>query len=170
MKQIFLFLYYIIGSKLPDLAFPGGRVYNAVRCFLLRYILRKFGQHNEIYGSVYIGDGSDLEIGHKCQINGGCRLVNVIIGNYVMIAPDVVFLFQSHRMDSVEKPMIDQGEIKFPKSIVEDDVWICQRAIIMPGVRIGKGSVIGAAAVVTKDVPPYAIVAGVPARVIKWRK
>jgi len=170
MRTLFLFLYYVIGAKLPDIFFPGGRSFNAFRCFLLKHLLPMFGQHNEVNGSVYIGDGSDIAIGQRCEINKGCRLVNVKIGDYVMIAPEVVFISKFHRMDSVEKLMIEQGEIYFPQTVVEDDVWIGYRAIIMPGIHIGRGSVIGAAAVVTKDVPAYTIVAGVPARIVKRRK
>jgi len=53
---------------------------------------------------------------------------------------------------------------------IGDDVWIGTRVVILPGVTVGHGAIIGASAVVTKDVPPYAIVAGVPAKVVKWRK
>ena len=59
---------------------------------------------------------------------------------------------------------ISKGDI-----ILEDDVWIGQRAMIMSGIRIGQGAVVAAGAVVTKDVPPYAIVGGVPAKVIRYR-
>lgn len=65
--------------------------------------------------------------------------------------------------------MIEQGMRTAPVTI-GNDVWIGMRSIIMPGVNIGDGSVIGAGAVVTKDVPAYAIVGGVPAKVIKYRK
>jgi maltose O-acetyltransferase len=54
--------------------------------------------------------------------------------------------------------------------VIEDDVWIGSNAVVMPGVRLGCGSVVGAGAVVTQDVPPFAIVVGVPARIIKYRK
>jgi maltose O-acetyltransferase len=87
-----------------------------------------------------------------------------------LVAPEVVFLDQTHKADTMEIPMVNQGAVEFPPTIVEDDVWIGIRAIIMPGLRIGKGAIIGAGAVVTKDVPPFAVVGGVPARVIKWRK
>ncbi len=66
--------------------------------------------------------------------------------------------------------MILQGEKKGINPIIEDDVWIGRNAIIMPGVRIGKGSIVGAGAVVTKNVEPYSIVGGVPAKLIRKRK
>lgn len=66
--------------------------------------------------------------------------------------------------------MWQQGYIPDEPVIIGDDVWIGTRAIIMPGVKISNGSIIGAAAVVTKDVPDFAIVGGVPARIIGNRK
>jgi len=75
----------------------------------------------------------------------------------------------NHRFDRTDIPMIDQGNTEPKAVVIEDDVWIAARAIILPGVRIGKGAVIAAGAVVTKDVPPYTVVGGIPARKIKSR-
>ena len=155
---------------LPDIAFPLGRTFNSLRCFILKRFVVRFGQGNEFDSQVYVGKGDDVEIGDHCQINTRCRLVNVRIGNYVMIAPEVAFIPKLHRADSLEIPMSEQGAIDFPQTIIEDDVWIGYRAVIMPGLHIGKGSIIGAQAVVTKDVDPYAVVAGVPAKVIRNRR
>jgi maltose O-acetyltransferase len=169
MRKLFLFLYYLFGIFLPDLAFPGGRIFNAIRCFLLKKFTKNFGKNNEVDGHIYFGDGSDVEIGNKCQINRNCSLVNVKIGNYVMIAPEVVFVPKMHRANSLGVPMIVQGNIEYPQAVVEDDVWIGQRVIIMPGIRIGTGAIIGAGAVVTNNIPPYAIACGVPARANRSR-
>ncbi len=170
MKAFFLFAYYSFGTYLPDIAFPMGKVFNRVRCYLLKRFLVGFGKGNEFDSHVYLGKGDDVEIGDYCQINTRCRLVNVKIGNYVMIAPEVAFIPQFHKSDSMEVPMSKQGALDFPQAIVEDDVWIGFRAVIMPGLRIGKGSIIGAQAVVTKDVAPYTIVAGIPAKLIRVRR
>lgn len=86
-----------------------------------------------------------------------------------MIGPDVVILTRTHSIDRVDVPMIEQG-FWTGKVTIGNDVWIGMRSVIMPGVNIGNGAVVGAGAVVTKDVPDYAIVGGVPARVIKYRK
>jgi maltose O-acetyltransferase len=91
------------------------------------------------------------------------------MGSYVMIAPDVAFIGKMHRVDSVEVPMIAQGEVEVRQTVVEDDVWVGQRVVVLPGVKIGHGAIVGAGAVVTKDVPAYAVVGGVPARFIKYR-
>lgn len=170
MRSFFLLLYYVIGFYLPDIAFPFGRLFNATRCFLLKRFLSRFGDGNEFDSQVYLGKGDDVEIGNNCQINPRCRLINVKIGNYVMIAPEVAFIPKLHRSDSLEIPMSLQGAVGFPQTIVEDDVWIGYRVVIMPGLHIGKGSIIGAQAVVTRDVPPYSVVAGVPAKIIRYRK
>ena len=100
-----------------------------------------------------------------------------IIGNYFSIAPGVQFLLGGeHNLDTVstypfkvkvfgeEREAGSKGDI-----VVKDDVWIGQNAIICSGVTIGQGAVVAAGAVVTKNVEPYAIVGGNPAKFIKWR-
>ena len=91
------------------------------------------------------------------------------IGENVMMGPDVTILSQTHNIERTDIPMGKQG-MREAEVIIGNDVWIGMRSIIMPGVKIGDGAVIGAGAVVTKDVPDYAIVGGVPARIIKYRK
>jgi maltose O-acetyltransferase len=77
-------------------------------------------------------------------------------------------LTKSHSHERIDIPMC-KHDLYPSKMVIEDDVWIGIRSIIMPGVKIGKESIIAAGAVVTKDVPQYAIVGGVPARIIKKR-
>lgn len=75
-----------------------------------------------------------------------------------------------HNTERTAIPMFQQGHLPKRKVTICDDVWIGARVIILPGVTIGTGSIIGAGAIVTKDVPEYAVVAGTPAKVIKYRK
>jgi acetyltransferase-like isoleucine patch superfamily enzyme len=98
-------------------------------------------------------------IGRGCWLGPGVRL-----GNYVMFAPEVAIVGADHAFRTAGTPIIFSGREPLPATIVEDDVWIGLRAIIMAGVRIGRGAIVAAGAVVTKDVEPYAIVAGVPAK------
>lgn len=86
-----------------------------------------------------------------------------------MMAPNVALIAANHNYTRTDISMNLQGEIE-KEIVIENDVWIGYGAIILPGVNIGQGSVIAAGSVVTKDVPSYSVVAGVPAVVIKNRK
>ena len=120
-------------------------------------------KHAHFTPGLSIGDNSG--VGIRCEVNGP-----VTIGANVMMGPEVVIYTQTHKYDRTDIPMCEQGSTEPCEVVIEDDVWLGRRAIIMPGVRIGKGSIIGAGAVVTKDVPPYSVVGGVPARVIRTRE
>ncbi|WP_234571629.1 acyltransferase [Rhodohalobacter sp. 614A] len=168
-KIFFLVLYYGIACRLPNISFPGGKVYNWFRILCLKKII-KIGDGCRIMAGVYIGDGNDIEIGNNCNINEGVRLDNVKIGNNVMIARESVFLGKMHEFKNISIPMIEQG-IKGKKfTIIEDDVWIGIRTIVMPGITIKKGSIIAAGAVLTKDTSTNGIYGGIPARLIKERE
>jgi maltose O-acetyltransferase len=88
-----------------------------------------------------------------------------------MMGPEVLIIGrnQNHRFDDLTVPMRLQGHEASPPVVVEDDIWIGARVIILPGIRIGKGAILGAGAIVTRDVPPYAICVGNPARVVRFR-
>ena len=108
--------------------------------------------------------GERSGVGINCEINGP-----VTIGKDVMMGPEVVVYTSGHKFDRTDISMMDQGFTDVRPVEIGDDVWIGRRAIIMPGVKIGNGCVIGAGAVVTKDIPDYSVAAGAPARVIKNR-
>lgn len=93
----------------------------------------------------------------------------VSLGRYVLIAPYVSFVGADHVFDRAGTPIIFSGRPPGVRTVVEDDVWIGYRAIVKLGVRIGRGAIVAAGAVVTQDVTPYTIVAGVPAREVKKR-
>lgn len=109
--------------------------------------------------------GARLTIGADCSINYGVSIgctELIRIGERCRLGPYVMIV------DSAFHELLDRS--KRPASqpvVIEDDVWIGAKASIMPGVTIGRGSVVGTAAVVTKDVPPFSVVAGVPARIVK---
>jgi len=129
------------------------------------------GEYTTINASILQGP---ISIGNKVLINIDCDLSGhengeIIIGNNVMLAPRVVVLGAMHAHENRNIPIREQGMIAGQVTI-ENDVWIGTNAVINPGVRIGTGAVIGANAVVTKDVEPYTIVGGVPARVIGYRE
>lgn len=112
---------------------------------------------------VTVGDNSG--IGIDCEVYGP-----VTIGNDVMMGPEVVIYTSGHRHDRTDITMIEQGSTEKEPVTIGNDVWIGRRVMIMPGVNIGDGCVIGAGAVVTKDIPPWSVAGGVPAKVLKTRK
>jgi len=119
------------------------------------------------------GDNSHsfCEIGEHTFI--GCNAVmgaggGIRIGNHVQIGQTVNMHAENHQFRDASR-RIDQQGVSFQGIVVEDDVWIGSQATILDGVTIGRGAVVGAGAVVTKSVPPYAIVAGVPAKVVGMR-
>jgi acetyltransferase-like isoleucine patch superfamily enzyme len=96
---------------------------------------------------------------------------NVQIGHFVMLSSYVTIVGGDHRFDVVGVPTRFTGRDRMEEllTVIEDDVWIGHGCIIIAGVRIGRGAIVAAGAVVTKDVPPYAIVGGVPAKLIRYR-
>lgn len=119
---------------------------------------------NITYGGIDITDHSDADtivnIGHYCAVAPG---VKFILGGEHSIQYISNFPFKA-KFGMVEREAPSKGSI-----IIKDDVWICVNSIILSGVTVGQGAVIAAGSVVTKDVPPYAIVAGNPAKIIRYR-
>lgn len=166
-EKILLVLYYIFAKNLPESRhFPPGK---KLRVFFAKLIMKDVGKNVNIEkGAIFrsqvsIGDYSG--IGVRCEIYGP-----VTIGKYVMMGPEVVVYTQNHATSRVDIPMQFQGYTEVKPVTIGDDVWIGRRVIILPGVKIGDGCVIGAGAVVSKDTPPYSVVVGNPARVVKFRK
>ncbi len=167
-----LFLYYLLARYIPDL--PSFRIGQKIRGGLCTCIFARTGSNINIERLAFFGTGEDISIGSNSGIGRNAYISNiggggcVTIGDNVMMAPDVVILTKSHNFTDTTIPMNKQGGIS-ANVIIEDDVWIGVRSIILPGVRICRGSIIAAGAVVTKDIPPFSIVAGVPAKIIKSR-
>lgn len=113
----------------------------------------------------WIKAGKNLGVSNFSFLAGQGGLV---IGDNVRIGPHVVIYASNHIFTNPRIPIVEQG-MSCKGITIEDDIWIGAGAVILDGVSIGKGSVIGAGTVVTKDIPPYSIAVGVPARVIKKR-
>jgi acetyltransferase-like isoleucine patch superfamily enzyme len=115
--------------------------------------------------------GGFIRLGRECTVNPFCALFGhggLTIGDYVRIAAHTTVIPANHVFSSTAVPICRQGLTRQGIHI-EDDVWVGANVTILDGVRIGRGSVIGAGSVVTRDVPPYSIAVGNPARVIKSR-
>jgi maltose O-acetyltransferase len=139
-----------------------------VRRFLVQQFASSCGRrirvkHNaDVSPNVRIGDNSEL--GTNCRIHS-----DVTIGSYVIMGPDVKIYSRNHRFSDLNRPIALQGKETKPTSI-GDDVWIGANVIVIAGVRVGAHSVLAAGAVVTRDVPEFAVVGGNPAEVIRDRR
>ena len=110
-----------------------------------------------------IGDG--VSFNYYCHV--GC-INKIVIGNHVMVGSYVLITDHSHGgLERTSVPVAKRKLLSKGPVIIGDNVWIGEHACIMPGVTIGEGSIIGANAVVTHDVPPYSVAVGVPAKVVK---
>ena len=157
------------------------------RAYTLRRFQKKWRRsnfHNQtVAGSLFVADRVKVGKGTYGTLNIDVasmpeNLKNLTIGNFCSIGEGVKFLlnvdhpvhtistypFKVRYLESVPNEAISKGDIQ-----IDDDVWLGYGATILSGVHIGQGAVVAAGAVVTKDVPPYAIVGGVPAKIIKYR-
>lgn len=172
IHSIRLILYYCFARYLPDP--PISTQGRKVRRKLCESIFLKCGENVNIGRMAYFGLGSDISIGSNSSIGPRAQIIGIgmggilTIGNDVMMGPEVVILLSEHNHNRIDIPMNQQG-VRTSTITIEDDVWIGMRVMILRGVTIGKGSIIGAGAVVTKNVPPNAVVGGVPARIIGYR-
>lgn len=164
MKEMRLFIYGIwalITNGIMMIPFY------CVRHMWLKLFIRKLGRNTAIKRNVEIRMPWRIEIGDGCVVNHDVLLDGrggLLIGNNVDIAQEVNIWSAQHDYNSD----VYAGVSKITK--IDDYVWIASRASILPGVHIHKGAVVACGAVVTKDVPEMAIVGGVPAKIIGWRK
>jgi len=132
-----------------------------------RIRIETFEEYRGTHFKPRIKIGDAVGINHDCHIGA---IESIEIGNNVLIASKVYISDHSHGstgLNDLELPPVCRPLVTKGKIIIEEDVWIGEGAAILPGVKIGKGAIIGANAVVTKDVAPYTVVGGVPARIIK---
>lgn len=170
LRRTCLTLYYLVGRHLPGSEMPYSFGARRIRGLLCKGIFQKAGKRINVEHGAFFGTGSDIQIGDNSGLGLNCRVMGPLkIGANVMMGPDVMIFTSNHNIDRIDVPMIKQGNADKQPVEIRDDVWIGARAIILPGVTIGTGAVVGAGAVVTKDIEDYAVAAGVPAKVIKYR-
>lgn len=148
------------------LRFPA--ILNALRCGYWRGRLRSLGPGSSVRSHVIIRHPESVDIGCNVSLNEFVHIWGgggVSIGDDTLIATQVVITSQTH---DTAAPMFRDSLVQLPV-VIGSNVWIGSGAVVLPGLCIGDGSVVAAGAVVTTDVPPNAIVAGVPARLIRYR-
>lgn len=129
------------------------------------FSIRRNSTLGAINGELIVGD--NVSIAENVTVNASEK-GKIVLGNYVLIAPNTVLRASDHVTTRADQTIREQGHTG-GEIIVEDDVWIGANCVIVAGTRIGKGAVIAAGAVVAKDVEPYTIVGGVPAKFLKKR-
>ena len=120
-----------------------------------------------IQGQVDIGSNSSVQA--YAILVGYGEPGSITIGNGVRIAPQAMLIAANHVFSDSKTPIYLQGMEPMP-IVIEDDVWLGGRVIVTAGVRIGRGCVVGAGSVVTKNLPPWSVAVGAPARIIRYRK
>ena len=150
------------------------KIINRIKMLLLRRAFGSYGNNfifdpNGLYSYDKIKVGNDVFIGYKAIL---LTISSITIVNKFMFGPRVTILGGDYNTSVIGKHMKDIST-KLPENdqpvVIEDDVWIGANSTIMKGVRIHEGAIVAAGALVTKDVPSFAIVGGVPAKVIKYR-
>lgn len=154
--------------------FPtNSKQYLAARSLVMWWRRLKTGIH-AVDSTFYMASGSqisnDLVAGKYSYIGAQCLIgAKVHLGNYVMLADRVAIVGADHIFAKPGIPVIFSGRPEMPSTVIEDDVWVGHGATVLAGVRISRGAIIAAGAVVTRNVPAYEIHGGVPARKIKDR-
>ncbi len=151
------------------------RAWKRARMFLIRPAFGRYGKHF-IFDPDCFFSYENIEVGDDVSIGNGAVFLasesKIIIGSKVMFGPNVTVIGGDHNTSVPGKFMYDIEE-KRPGDdldvIFDDDVWVGSGAIILKGVRVGRGSIVAAGSLVRKDIPPYTVVGGVPAKRIKVR-
>lgn len=146
----------------------GSKIYWSVRMDTPPYRNFRLGKKSVIESYCCINNAvGDVTIGDHTRIGIHCTVIGpVSIGNNVNLAQGITVTALNHNFEDVTQRIDEQG-ISTKPVVIGDDVWIGANAVILPGVTIGRHVVVAAGAVVTKDVPSFTLVAGVPAKVIK---
>ncbi|MCC6126714.1 MAG: acyltransferase [Pirellulales bacterium] len=152
-----------------------GKVFRRLRMYLHRPLFAAHGRNflfdpDGFYSYENISVGDDVSLGWRPTLLAAKSTIT--IGSKVMFGPEVMIVGGRHNTEVVGQFMTDV-HVKRPEDdlgvVIEDDIWIGSRAIVLRGVRIGRGAIVGAGSIVTKSVPPYAVVVGNPAKVLKFR-
>ena len=169
-QLICLAFYYGFAQFLPK-SHTFFNVGGCIRYHLCKHIFKKCGHHVNIERKANFASGVDIEIGNYSGIGINAHIPNgTIIGDYVMMGPNCFILYFNHEVSDTSRPMCQQGMREKKITRMGNDVWIGRDVHMTPGRTIADGTIVAMGAVLTKDFPPYSIVGGNPAKLIRNRK
>jgi acetyltransferase-like isoleucine patch superfamily enzyme len=149
---------------------------NYTRKILYKLVLKKCGKNFKTGIRIKIQEPSNISLGNNVELNYGVWIAankhkkgSIKIGDNVLIGPYTILHSGNHIFKNPNISINKQG-FEFDEIVIKDDVWIAARCTILSGVTIGEGSVIAAGSVITKDIPPFSVVAGVPGKIISKRE
>lgn len=164
-------LYYGLARHLPYSVRPYAFGARRIRYSICRHMFAECGTNVNVEHGALINNGRGIRIGDNSGIGLDAFVSGPLeIGRNVIMGPNCTFLSINRNVVRTDVPMLGQGYLPARAPVIEDDVWLGANVTVLPGRRIGRGSIVGAGAVVTRDVPPYAVVAGNPAEVIRMRR
>lgn len=175
--RIYQILYYNFAVFLPNsdaMLLKGsirvGKLANIIRFWICKKLFRYCGKNVKIQKGAHFGNGGELCIGDNSGLGVNCVVPSsTIIGKDVMMGPNCYIHSVNHCYERTDIPMRLQGVTEPKPCIIDDDVWIGRDVTIMVGRHISKGTIVASNSVVTKDYPPYSIIGGNPAKLIKSR-
>jgi maltose O-acetyltransferase len=171
MKNIFKNIVYVFYLMLFKNTPEDYRIYALffpkLRSIMVSFYVGKCGKKLRVKSRAEISPktsiGFDSELGTRCMIQS-----NVTIGDHVIMGPDVKIYSRNHKHDRIDIPIQYQGK-EYLNTKIGNDVWLGANSVVTAGVTIGNHVIVAAGAVVTKDIPDYAVIGGVPAKVLKYR-
>lgn len=168
---VLVYLRFLRYLPATNRGYPGGMIIRWLRSKIASLAFDKCGKGINVERLAYFGTGRGIEVGNRSGIGVRAQLHRPLkIGNDVLMGPDVIIFGKTHVFADTTKSIASQGVTTPKLTTIGDGVWIGERAVIMNGLTIGEGAIIGTGAIVTKDVPAWAIVAGNPARIIRYRR
>ncbi len=171
-RLVFLLLYYGVLRGLPDgYDHHAFAVCNRLRGWACRHLFRQCGHAVNIHQGARFGTGRCITMGDYANLGVNIYINGrggVSIGAHVLMGPDIIIYTGTHTFKDPHQPIQLQPMI-FKPVVIEDDVWIGARTVVLPGITLGHGSIIGANSTVTHDIPPNVVAGGSPARIIRPR-
>lgn len=167
MKKVVFLIYLVFLKNTPEDYRPYAMFFPRLRGWAVGVYLSKCGKEPRVKSGAEISPNATLgdysELGTRCMVQA-----NVHIGNNVIMGPDIKIYSRNHKFNRLDIPIKDQGK-NYHESYIGNDVWLGANVVITAGCSVGDHVIVAAGSVVTKNIPDFAVVGGVPAKVIKFR-